>query len=440
MSLKKRIADLLASEFLRPYSTRWLYFGLLGRPRPAYLTDCWRYPWSPFPSAAARSLFARPPRGPDLLFLPMTDWHARTQRTQHLALALAAAGHRCFYLNPHLGFEFPGVCGLHRGHRISVLAPQLFELHLRLPREPVIHHRLPTLRENKILADGLRHVAQVSKDVGLVQVVSLPFWLDVSLALREAFGCPIVYDCHDFLGGFSRVARQVVERELELFRHCNLALFSSQPLMDAKLEQLPWLRGKSLLIRNAAGAGDCASAEERPQAATGPHPSKRIGYAGALDHWFDVAAVSEAARRRPEWEFVLIGRVEDPAVLQLGELPNVKLLGEVPYSELRVHLAGFDVALIPFVRNELTVAANPIKLYEYFGYGLPVVSSNLPEVRMFGDLVYISRDARDFAEKVEAAAAERDPSARRRRIAVASHETWTARALALQAAFARLMA
>lgn len=439
MNFKKRIADLLASELLRPYTARWLYFGLLGKPRPAYLTDCWRYPFLRFPSpAAAHSLLPQGLRGPDVLFLPMTDWHARTQRTQHLALSLAAAGHRCFYLNPHLGFEFPGICGLKREHRLSVLAPRIFELHVRLPREPLIHHRLPTRGENRILADALLHLVRSGGETKLIQVLSLPFWLDVSVTLKEARGCPIVYDCHDFLGGFSRLGHAVVEREVDLFRHCDLAVFSSQPLMDSKISQLPWLRGKSLLIRNAAQAGGFAAPGEARRATSGLHPRKRIGYLGALDHWFDVAAVREAARRRADWEFVLIGRVEDRAVLELEELPNVTFLGEVPHSELGGHLAGFDVALIPFLRNELTLAANPIKLYEYFGHGLPVVSSDLPEVRMFGDLVYISRDSMDFAGKVEAAAAERDPSARQRRIDVARAETWTARAVALQTAFEKL--
>jgi len=36
---------------------------------------------------------------------------------------------------------------------------------------------------------------------------------------------------------------------------------------------------------------------------------------------------------------------------------------------------AFDVALMPFVMNELTLAANPLKIREYLAAGLPVVSS-----------------------------------------------------------------
>jgi hypothetical protein len=93
--------------------------------------------------------------------------------------------------------------------------------------------------------------------------------------------------------------------------------------------------------------------------------------------------------------------------------------------------------LIPFLRNGLTLAANPIKLYEYFSYGLPVVSSRLPEVEMFGDLVYVADSPEDFADKLDTAAAERDESARSCRVAIAGKETWADRVLKLQAAFGK---
>ena len=44
MKLSTWMRGVAANEFIRPYAVRWLQFGLLGQERPAYLTDCWRYP------------------------------------------------------------------------------------------------------------------------------------------------------------------------------------------------------------------------------------------------------------------------------------------------------------------------------------------------------------------------------------------------------------
>jgi hypothetical protein len=87
------------------------------------------------------------------------------------------------------------------------------------------------------------------------------------------------------------------------------------------------------------------------------------------------------------------------------------------------------VGLIPFQVNDLTRAANPIKLYEYFSAGIPVVSTRLPEVEPFGDLVYVADDADSFAELVGAALTENSEDDRRmRRVGVAASETWEHRA------------
>jgi len=364
----------------------------------------------------------------------MADWHARTQRTQHLAQALSEAGSRCFYLNPHLGFEYPDIYCRCRENRLAQLGARLFELHIRLPEEPVIHQGLPRRRESRILFEVLQRLVEFSPGGRLIQIVSLPFWLGVARSLKEVYGCPIVYDCHDHLSGFERLSREIIELEAELFRHCDLAVFSSQRLLDSKTGKLPWLKEKSILVRNAAVAPKAP-----PRKQEGSRTKKTVGYVGSLDHWFDIESVRQAALRRADWEFVLIGRVEDPSVSQLAGLANVKFLGELPHAELEDHVAGFDVALIPFRLNELTLAANPIKLYEYFSYGVPVVSTNLPEVSMFGDLVYIGNHPEEFAEKVEAAAYENDASRRQKRISIAQRETWTARAGQLQAAFAELI-
>ena len=74
-------------EAVRPFYLRWLYFPLFRGSRPAHFQDCWTYPVDELNPAAGVP--------PELLFLPMTDWHTRIQRTQHLARTFAAAGHRC---------------------------------------------------------------------------------------------------------------------------------------------------------------------------------------------------------------------------------------------------------------------------------------------------------------------------------------------------------
>jgi len=130
----------LIREQIRPYYLKFLYMPLLAK-RPDYFRDCWTYR-SSGPDHDLQLLGSALVGKPDVLFLPMTDWHTRIQRTQHLARTFARNGHRCLYLNPHLGRECRYPYLFSERYWVSEIHPGVLELHIHLPREPVYHSRL----------------------------------------------------------------------------------------------------------------------------------------------------------------------------------------------------------------------------------------------------------------------------------------------------------
>ena len=411
----------ILKELIRPYYLRWLYFPLFPARRPAHFLDSWKYP-----SVSPR----QPGRNPDILLLPMTDWHTRIQRTQHLARAFAARGQRCFYLNPHLGREFPTVYPATKSPQLRELEPHVFELHVHLPLEPVFHERLLSPAESSRIADSILQILKQAGSAQMVQLVSFPTWTDVARRIRTQLRAPVVYDCHDVLSGFRNIAPEIVAAEADLFAESDLVVFSSELLQDEHSAQV---KKASVLVRNAVGENLVNLGKT-----TNPGASRVAGYIGALDFWFDVDAIEQATKLHPDWKFLLVGRVEDARVLRLSSLPNVTFTGEVAHSELPRLLAQFQVALIPFLRNQLTLGTNPIKLYEYFSYGLPVVATRLPELESFGSLVYLYEGAADFGTQLERAMAESDRHLFSQRQKVAQGETWQIRAEQLDKAFAAL--
>jgi O-antigen biosynthesis protein len=401
-------------ELLRPYYLRWVYFQAFPGARPAYFEKCWQYPFrvlgeaGPFlPEGSAQ---------PDLFWYPMTDWHTRLQRSQQLVRAVARMGHRCVYLNPHLGREFESTRLSDRRHRVSLIENNVAELHVRLPREPVFHHRLLKAGETAVLAGAVEALAGEMESARAVQIFSLPTWLDAALEVKRRRGFPVVYDCHDLLSGFSNMAREIVAEEERALAEADVVVFSSQYLFDLH----PEVHHKAAVVRNGVDAGRFAAKKRK----CGTNPMV-AGYVGAIEEWFDVEGVREAAAANPDCRFVLAGRVDFAPALRLKELPNVEMPGEVDREQVPELLQGFDIGLIPFKISELTKSADPIKLYEYFACGLPVASSRLPEVEHHGELVYIT-DA--FADAVGRALREDNPQLRERRREVAREGSWAARA------------
>jgi GT2 family glycosyltransferase len=167
-----------------------------------------------------------------------------------------------------------------------------------------------------------------------------------------------------------------------------------------------------------------------------------IGYFGAIAEWFDLELVRKVALAHPDKRVLLIGSDTAGAAEALAGLPNVRFVGEVPYARLPYWLHGFDVALLPFRVIDLTMATNPVKVYEYLAAGKPVVAVDLPEMAQFDGLVRVARDHEDFVAGVAAAldvhatpAAAEDAVARR---LFAEGQTWSHRALELDSALATI--
>ena len=430
-------------ETVRPYYLRWIYFKLRPDRRPQAFEDCWRYPFDRLTEAVR--LPESTSNLPDLLFYPMTDWHARFQRTQHLARAFARLGYRSISINPHLGREFETTPLFDRSPRLARLEHNVFELHVRLPREPVFHERLLSPREEEMVALAIEKVlpkAVNTESAGqpagtnppparprVIQILSFPLWLGVAQRFRAQAGFPIVYDCHDLLSGFHNIGEGLIRAEADLLAAADLVLFSSQGLMD----RYPAVK-RRMLVRNAV------TATQFPPETVSRRPESLVaGYVGALDSWFHVEALEEAARINPQCRFILVGRVDYDPILRLKALPNVEFVGEIPHERVPEWLAQFRIALIPFRINPLTLMTNPIKLYEYFSCGLPVVSTPLPEAQTMGDLVYLGGSPAEFARQVSEALQEDDLQQRSRRREIARQESWEARAHAIRAELATLM-
>jgi hypothetical protein len=78
-------------DYIRPYYLKWFYFRIWPSRRASYLTDGWNKANFPL-SNKTNELVTQDSNRPDLLFLPMTDWHARIQRSQQLLLCESAPG------------------------------------------------------------------------------------------------------------------------------------------------------------------------------------------------------------------------------------------------------------------------------------------------------------------------------------------------------------
>ena len=219
----------------------------------------------------------------------------------------------------------------------------------------------------------------------------MPTSADVVGQLGEEF---VLYHCVDEYAAFSDASGAVRDRENDLLTRSNLVVVSAAALLESKRQINP----RTYLVTHGVDYDHFRRAVDpatplAPELAAIPRPI--LGFHGLIADWVDLPVMAEIARRRPDWSIVLIGKV-DTDLSALSGLANVHLVPRQPFKRLPEFLKGFDIAILPFVQNELTVNANPLKLREYIAAGLPVISAPLPEVRRLQESVYLATTADEY--------------------------------------------
>ncbi|YAF98020.1 MAG: UDP-galactopyranose mutase [Nodularia sp. CChRGM 3473] len=216
----------------------------------------------------------------------------------------------------------------------------------------------------------------------------------------------IIYDCMDELSAFKGASPKLKQYEAELFRRADLVFTGGQSLYESKVNQHPnvYVFPSSVDVAHFAQARNL---QEPADQAHIPHP--RLGFFGVIDERMDIELLSGVAQARPDWHLMIIGPVVkiDPAILPQHQ--NIHYLGSKDYKELPAYLSGWDLAMLPFARNEATRFISPTKTPEYLAAAKPVVSTSIRDVvRPYGDskLVRIADTVSEFVAAAQQAMQE----------------------------------
>ena len=341
---------------------------------------------------------------PDAIVFSTWDWNTFNV-PERLALALASQGFRVLYC------EMP-VSRFRRHDQI------LREVH------PGIHAFCPEYLGKKLQripvlgASQWKSVAQQiqrhAKSLGMKNATFFYSHVDGLTPLcREmrAQGARLIHICMDYPQPY----------QYELIALSDLTLVIPKTVF-AKLrarygEKIQWIPQSIHLPANAAPRNN--DSDDIPSELVRV-ARPRLGYLGPIFARVNLPLLRDVLVVRPGWQFICFG---DASALPL---PNVHGAGWLRPEDLPAYVASFDVGVMPYdCFDEKNLHCVPLKLFDYFLAGLPVVSTPVISLSEYPDLIYFGDTPAEFAQAVEAALSEPPASAKRnQRIEVASsHST-----------------
>jgi glycosyltransferase involved in cell wall biosynthesis len=323
-------------------------------------------------------------------------WNFVYQRPQHLLSRLAAGRPVYFIEEPELDLG----------------GPVRWERSSASPNVTVLRPRTP-IRTAGFHADQIALIKPLITDLaGELHEARVLAWLYTPMALplaEELEPDAMVYDCMDELSLFLGAPPELLSHEAALLKRADVMFTGGPSLFRAKQSRhhnvhcFPSSVDAAHFSRARLDETGEPAVEAEDQASI-PHP--KLGFYGVIDERLDLPLIDAVAAARPEWQLVLVGPVVKIEPATLPRRPNIHYFGQRSYDELPRYLAGWDVCLLPFARNDSTKFISPTKTLEYMAAEIPIVSTPITDVaEPYGNIVYLGDTAEEFLAACDSALA-----------------------------------
>jgi hypothetical protein len=311
---------------------------------------------------------------------------------ERIALALASRGARVLYCEmPVSRFRRAGeplrevAEGVHRfgpeylGARVSFL-PVVGKLQWRMVARQIIAHANALKLQNQVFlyshVDGITPLCEEMRGAGF----------------------PLIHICMDYPEPYQYELIELSDQTLVIPKS---VFHELRAKYGDKIYSIP----QSIHLTTAMRQ-DNGSRKEPVQLAAVPRP--RLGYLGPIFARLNLPMLREFLTQNRNWHFVYFGESKDL------QLPNAHAVAWQSPEELPRFVASFDVGMMPYdSSNKKNLHCAPLKLYDYFLTGLPVVATPILAFLEFKDLIYLGGTAQELSDAVVRALEEPADSPKR---------------------------
>lgn len=287
-------------------------------------------------------------------------------------------------------FVLPNGVPVHLQHR------DLTGIRARMEKEGLERGRENSIWTSFRTQGGL--VFESVRDSFVPDIVHIHDHLALSAAKQytEAFGCPLIWDAHEIyedLASIEDVRAAVNSRIIrENVEHVDGFITLNQSIGGFYREHYPQLP-PPVLLPNAVERVAMSSYDGRLHQAAGLEADQKVLlFQGGYSPHRGISALLLASRQLDErWTLVFMGwgKLEEEIRSHAEDLegrppgrPRVAMVPSAPHDELLSWTAGAALGTIPYENTGLNhLYCSPNKLWEYPAAGVPILATDMPEMK-----------------------------------------------------------
>ena len=283
---------------------------------------------------------------------------------------------------------------------------------------PYPYNKLALYFNKFIYVNNIKKWIEINDLEDAILICFLPSPINIELIKHINFKKKIYYCLDNLSKGFSDSSR-IKNFEKEFLKLSDINFFTSENLLKKN-----YIPNKSLLLPAGVKLENFKKNRKIKKI------KRVIGYIGAVSDVFDQELMIEIAKEFKAFQIIIVG----PVVTNIDKLikyENIKFIKQVDHKFLQNYMINFDVGIIPYKINSFTQSVYPCKLNEYLALGLPVVTTNLSELKkknvFKSDTFSIAKTHTDFIKKIKKELKNDNIDKIKRRKNYALNNSWNSR-------------
>ena len=188
----------------------------------------------------------------------------------------------------------------------------------------------------------------------------------------------IIFDCCDDNELFykkGKLKNLIKTENIVFLSNSDLNIFSSENLFNIYKKN----GKKNLLVRNAHSLNIINKKSSKKVLNKKSSAIFNIFYFGTVSSWFDTSLIKAILKEIHNVKFTIIGPIDSIKIKN----DRVEYVGPMEHDKLLNFSTQANAFIMPFVVNDLIKSVDPVKLYEYLAFKVPVISVYYPEIKYF---------------------------------------------------------
>lgn len=242
----------------------------------------------------------------------------------------------------------------------------------------------------------------------------------------------LIYDIVDsFSSPNPKIAKKINLQKKYLLTHADIVTAISRNLIKISQNLVPNVKIKLV----PQGFYLDKNSDPHPEIQRIKKLSNKVGFIGGIGNRLDFKILFNIISKTPKMNYIFIGPVApdyntaskpiSKLTKKLFSFSNVYHIDTVAKNQIHQFISVFNVCIIPYdITQSFNRDCYPMKLFEYFSEGKPVITSAIEELKYFPDLVKIGHNSIEWINFLEQSLPGLPPKLQQKAKRLAQKNSW----------------